>query len=141
MLADPEMIWEDDDFPYDALRAAAITPDSTQGEIRDASFVLIEQGTWTGETRRAWDRLRMIENRLWVDFLLYEGSSSEIAARLCDLLDPGGNAPPIAVLSPPLAELDRLDRDFQPFQSREEPVRALPRHWLPGLAMQIEFDA
>jgi hypothetical protein len=68
----PELLppWKHGASPYDVLAPAGITLDSRQREIQDASYTLIEQGLWTPEKRMAWDELRRIEGRLWVDFFL-----------------------------------------------------------------------
>lgn len=58
--------------PYDLLAVAGVGPSSSMKEIRDASYLLMEQRRWTPEVRRAWDELRMVERRLAVDFLLYD---------------------------------------------------------------------
>lgn len=71
MLTDPQA-GRDGGFPYDLLAEAGITPSSSMKEIRDASFLLMEQGRWSPEVRAAWDELRMVERRLAADFLLYE---------------------------------------------------------------------
>lgn len=71
MLKDPQANG-DGGFPYDLLAEAGIGPSSSMKEILDASFLLMEQGRWSPEVRRAWDELRTIERRLEVDFLLYD---------------------------------------------------------------------
>jgi hypothetical protein len=73
--------WEYGVSPYDALAPAGITPDSTQRDLQDASYTLIEQGLWTPERRAAWDELRRVEGRLWVDFFLPSmlGNAQEMA--------------------------------------------------------------
>jgi hypothetical protein len=71
MLIDPQAS-RDGAVPYDLLAETGISPSSSMKEIRDASFVLMEQGRWSPEVRRAWDTLRMVESRLAVDFLLYD---------------------------------------------------------------------
>jgi hypothetical protein len=67
---EPLIPWEHDISPYDALAPGGITPHSRQREIQDASYTLIEHGLWTPEKRAAWDELRRVEGRLWVDFFL-----------------------------------------------------------------------
>jgi hypothetical protein len=70
-MRDPLMRWEEGIFPYDALAEVGITPASSMRAIQDASYSLIEQGLWTREKRAAWDELRRVEDRLWIDFFLY----------------------------------------------------------------------
>ncbi len=71
MLKDPDLHWESGVYPYDALKEAAITPASSMRAVQDASYAMIEQGAWTAENRKAWDELRIVSQRLWVDFFLY----------------------------------------------------------------------
>lgn len=71
MLTDPQASREGG-VPYDLLAGVGIGPSSSMKEILDASFLLMEQGRWSPEVRRAWDELRTIERRLAVDFLLYD---------------------------------------------------------------------
>ncbi len=70
VLKDPAIQW-DGLFPYDVLAEVGITPDSSMEAIREASFDLMAQGKMTPEARQAWDELRLIPRRLFVDFFLY----------------------------------------------------------------------
>jgi len=78
MLKDPWLKWESGGCPYEALSNANIMVDSNMNHINDAPFDLIVQGLWTNEARLAWDQLRTVEKRLWVDFLLYPWTAEEI---------------------------------------------------------------
>jgi hypothetical protein len=71
MLTNPQ-VSRDGRGPYELLADVGISPSSSMKEIRDASFLVMEQGRWSPEVRRAWDELRTVERRLVVDFLLYE---------------------------------------------------------------------
>jgi hypothetical protein len=122
------MAWDDGEFPYDTLREAGVTPDSPMKEIRDAPFALIEQGAWSREKRAACDQLRTVNQRLWVDFLLYPLSAEETADALAGLFDGEDPLPnPEAALQPDFSELENLEREFEP---RLQRAGASP--WLPG---------
>jgi hypothetical protein len=71
MLKDPFMAW-DGPFPYDLLKSVGVTPMLPHPEMLDVSFELAAQGLLGSEVNRAWEELRLIERRLFVDFLLYE---------------------------------------------------------------------
>ena len=86
MLKDPLLRWTGP-FPYDALAPAGITPGSSQREILDASFVLMEKGLMTPEVRQAWDELRRVPRRLVVDFFLDPIDLPREIARARQVLD------------------------------------------------------
>ncbi|GAA4744735.1 hypothetical protein [Actinomycetospora chibensis] len=71
MIVDPETAW-DGEFPYDALGPIGITPSSSQGEVNDASFVLMTRRLLNAKTQKAWDELRDVNRRLVIDCLLYD---------------------------------------------------------------------
>jgi len=71
MWKDPLTRWSCP-FPYDVLKEVGITPSSTQREVVDVLFTLMERGVVTDEMRKAWDELRLLPRRLRVDFFLYE---------------------------------------------------------------------
>lgn len=71
MIKDPLTAW-DGEFPYDALEAADITPQSTQAEVEDASFTLMTRHLMNPVTQKAWNELRDVQRRLLADFLLYD---------------------------------------------------------------------
>ncbi len=77
--ADPQAR-RDNGVPYDLLSVAGVGPGSSMEEIRDASYLLMEQGQWSPEVRAAWDELRMVERRLAVDFLLIDTDVATEAA-------------------------------------------------------------
>jgi hypothetical protein len=80
MFKDPATRW-DGTFPYDALAAVGITPESSAKEILDASYELMARGLMTPAVRRAWDELRAPDRRLVADFFMYEVDlPSEITA-------------------------------------------------------------
>lgn len=66
---DPLTQW-DGPFPYDVLDTVGVGPDSSMSEVRDASFDLMARGM-TQEERAAYDELRLVKNRLVIDFFLY----------------------------------------------------------------------
>jgi hypothetical protein len=70
MLRDPLIKWNGP-FPYDVLAIASITPESDMKAVREASYDLMSQGLMTAEARQAWDELRLVPRRLFVDFFLY----------------------------------------------------------------------
>ena len=78
MLPDPKMIWEDGPFPYDALAPAGVHSDSDMQQVKDAFYDLIEHGERSQETRIAWNALRNVNERLWVDFFLHWMSAGQI---------------------------------------------------------------
>lgn len=112
MLKDPLMIWASGSFPYDELSAGEITPESSMDQVQDAPFALIEQGQWNTEKRRAWEQLRTVEKRLWIDFLLYPWTTEEIMVVLESDWDDQPLEPLAtdlaALLGPELGELQLL---------------------------------
>lgn len=75
MHKDPEMTWEGA-FPYDALAAAGVTPQSSMDEIMNANLYFMKhEPSRTREVRPAWDQLRRVEGRLLVDFFLYRAEA------------------------------------------------------------------
>lgn len=81
LLRDPDLPW-DGPFPYDylaerlaAIGAAPIGPDSPAEVIKDAFFDLMAGGPPPQDARIAWDALRRIEDRLVIDFFLYEAET------------------------------------------------------------------
>lgn len=75
MVKDPLMVWPGG-FPYDLLAEAGITPQSSMQEVKDALYHFMKQGAVPPEIREAWDQLRMVEKRLWVDMFLYPAGLS-----------------------------------------------------------------
>ncbi|MEW6733848.1 MAG: hypothetical protein AB1489_21155, partial [Acidobacteriota bacterium] len=71
MIKDPLTQWENDLFPYDALATVGITPQSSMKAVLEAAGDLIEGGLWSPDKRIAWDELRTVERRLWVDLFMY----------------------------------------------------------------------
>jgi hypothetical protein len=145
MLRDPRLDWDEGIFPYDALREAGITPDSSMKEIHNASFDLIEKGMWNLERRLAWDAVRKIDRRLWVDFLLYPITPEEIVEKLEVLLAPAAavSAPDVStLLAPDFSELERMHEDFGPLQWKELILERTPDFDLPASAIlnTVEFD-
>jgi hypothetical protein len=70
MLQDPWMQWEGP-FPYEALAPAYVTPESSMEEVKQAFFTLMAWGGMPPEVRQAWDALRLVPRRLFVDLFLY----------------------------------------------------------------------
>jgi hypothetical protein len=79
MLPDPKMSWKDGRFPYDALAAVGVHPDSDMQQVKDAFYELIERGERSQESRVAWNALRNVQERLWVDLFLHSLSADQIA--------------------------------------------------------------
>lgn len=102
MISDPNPLWPTE-YPYAALQAAGITPDSTQAEVEKASFTLLRRRLMNPVTQAAWNELRDLKRRMLADMLLYdldvvaelERTRETLANELAD--DP---APPEAALPP-----------------------------------------
>ena len=108
------------ELPYDALAPAGITPDSTQREVQDANFALMERGLATPATRRAWDELRFPESRLYVDLFLHqldlEAGRAFAAEMLSRSIEECGDALPVTELSElDLGALGEMGREFRDF--------------------------
>lgn len=70
MNKDIETTWEGM-FPYDLLTPAGITSRSSMNEIQQAMFFFMNQDiSQRRKIRPAWDQLRRVERRLFVDFFL-----------------------------------------------------------------------
>ncbi|MGD2086286.1 MAG: hypothetical protein PVH61_08895 [Candidatus Aminicenantes bacterium] len=69
MIQDPEMSWEDD-FPYDVLAPAGITPYSSIREVQASMGYFIDQNM-VEETQTSRNLLRQVKNRLFYDFFFY----------------------------------------------------------------------
>jgi hypothetical protein len=82
-----ELSWQEEDAPspYEAFAVIGITPASSMKQILDAMGELIEQGLWTPEKRAAWDALRTVERRLWVDLLSYPATPEVLRMALENL--------------------------------------------------------
>lgn len=137
MLKDPLMQWEQGIFPYDALAEAGITPESSMREIQDAYFAVIEKGLWTPEARAAWDELRTIERRLWVDLFLYPMRQEEILTVLKDVCNKTELALPNPATSKFLrldgSELQRMEQDF-----RDIEAKAIQLEWITDFDEPVE---
>jgi hypothetical protein len=86
MIKDPLTEWSGL-FPYDGLAGSGCGPNSSMREIQEAPFSLIESGQWSAERRAAWDELRFVDRRMWVDFLMYAVSESEIEAQMTNVAE------------------------------------------------------
>jgi len=100
LLGDPDLPW-DGPMPYEYLAARlteigaqAIGPDSPASVIRDAFFDLMGGGPPTQEARIVWDMLRRIDDRLVVDFFLYEVPPQDVESALAEL---GRAEPPVTL--------------------------------------------
>jgi len=100
LMKDARLPWPTD-FPYDHLAArlagagaAAIGPESTAAEVMATLFALQETGTPTAVDRDAWDALRHIDQRLTIDFYLYEVPAPDVTTLIDDL---GCQEPPVVV--------------------------------------------
>src|SRR2546429_8383519 len=80
MLKDPFTAW-DGPFPYDLLKPVGATPELPHAEMLEIPFELLSQGLMSPEANHAWEELRLIERRLFVDLMMYElDPATEIAA-------------------------------------------------------------
>lgn len=75
-MKDPLTEW-DGPFPYDVFADIGISPDSPHKDVQDASFALLRENRLTPEARVAWDELRHIDRRLFVDLFLYPDMTQE----------------------------------------------------------------
>lgn len=119
MIKDPLMQWESDLFPYDAMVEAGITPESGMKQILEAAGDLIEKGLWSQQKRMAWDELRTIERRLWVDFFLYPVDADHIIQALEYLWEEWKFESSL----PDMSHLLRLN--FEDFQRMEQEFRKI----------------
>lgn len=69
MNKDPNMIW-DNEFPYDVLKPAGVTTNSSMGEITNAMKYFIEHGN-IENVHQVWQTMQTVKGRLFVDFFLY----------------------------------------------------------------------
>ncbi|MGH3757672.1 hypothetical protein [Actinophytocola sp.] len=69
-MKDPLTAW-DGEFPYDVLAGSGITPESSHAEVQDAPFRLMRENRFTRDARVAWEELRHVERRLFVDLFVY----------------------------------------------------------------------
>ncbi|TCO62172.1 hypothetical protein [Actinocrispum wychmicini] len=67
-------------FPYDVFADIGISPESPHTEVQDASFVLLRENRLTHEAQVAWDELRHLDRRLFVDLFIYPDGAEEGAA-------------------------------------------------------------
>ena len=74
-LKDPLFRWEtlpeETLFPYDVLSRMGIDVDSSMKQIKDIYFDIVGQSSDTSSLEKAWEKIRLIENRLYLDFFLY----------------------------------------------------------------------
>src|SRR2546423_871371 len=96
MLKDPFTAW-DGPFPYDLLKPVGATPELPHAEMLEIPFELLSQGLMSPEANHAWEELRLIERRLFVDLMMYEldpatGIAAAPAAVERGVADPGGPA-------------------------------------------------
>jgi len=130
MFRDPEMTW-DGKVPYDDLAEQGVTPDSTMTQIKDCAGELMRRGL-RNKLRKSYDQLRLLPNRLVLDFFLYRidreptaveaDPSSDVLARVRQSLgqsivtDAGGILQETLDVSwlPDLAPIDSIpDKDWE----------------------------
>lgn len=75
-MKDPLTEW-DGPFPYDVFADVGISPQSSHKDVQDAPFALLRENRFTPEARVAWDELRRIDRRLFVDLFIYPGTTEE----------------------------------------------------------------
>lgn len=107
--------------PYQTLRAAGINPSSTAQEVKDASYVLMQDELWTPEIRLAWDELRSLARRLAHDARLHRLVDAEGLARTQRELEP---APPEELLTHLHNKLDQDAPLFFLLSGRREVAHA-----------------
>ncbi|GAA2041510.1 hypothetical protein GCM10009839_49970 [Catenulispora yoronensis] len=71
MIRDPLAEW-DGPYPYDELADIGVTPDYTHKAMGEVTFTLMTQSKLSGRARQAWHELNDLQNRLLIDFLLYD---------------------------------------------------------------------
>ncbi len=69
-MKDPFTIGEGP-FPYDVFADVGISPGSTHKEVQDAPFALQRKAQMTPEAHAAWNELRHLDRRLFVDLFVY----------------------------------------------------------------------
>ena len=142
MMKDPLTQWTGGAFPYDVLSEAGIGPESSISDVNSAAFDLIEGGSWSVQKRFAWDELRTVDNRLWVDFLMFP-ASEEIVADIPEATsEPEPASLDFSTFGPDSYELRRMERDF--YSVDPTPFRAdcLPQFddSIESILSEIEFD-
>lgn len=77
LFKDADLPWPGE-FPYDRLNRTlqdagwpGLYPASTGQRVSEAMFDLMTKGPVSREDRLAWDELRLVERRLFLDFLMY----------------------------------------------------------------------
>lgn len=63
--------WLSGRYPYEVFEGTGITPQSRHGELLDRALELQAEGLMTPEVRKAYDCLRPPQERLAVDFFLF----------------------------------------------------------------------
>ncbi len=69
-MKDPLTEW-DGPFPYDVFADIGISPESSHAEVQNASFALLRENRFDRAARAAWDELRLLDRRLFVDLFVY----------------------------------------------------------------------
>ncbi|MQY12591.1 hypothetical protein SRB5_27270 [Streptomyces sp. RB5] len=83
----------DGTHPYQALRAAGITPGSSTEDVQNAAYTLMEQGGMDWRQRVALDQLRQPAGRLLLDAQLYAlREPRELAGTLAELAPADGDS-------------------------------------------------
>ena len=91
LVKDPHLPW-DGPFPYDHLSARLaqsgarpVGPESTATEIKDSFFDIMGTGQVEHADRVAWDALRRLDERLVVDFFMYEVPTADAESVAADI--------------------------------------------------------
>ncbi|HEX6352949.1 hypothetical protein [Actinophytocola sp.] len=150
MIKDPLTAWQGQ-FPYDALAPVGITPQSSQAEVKDASYALM-----TGKLMRepavqkAWDELRDPLRRLMVDIQLYNLDPVEEAGKAMARVEAEraaiGEPPELAdAFTMPTDLLDELTGELTPVHPEPPPPVVAPPDLaafppLPMVNRLIRFD-
>lgn len=69
-MKDPLALW-DGPFPYDVFADAGISPKSTHAEVKNVTYALMRNNQFTQEAQAAWNELRLLDRRLFVDLFVY----------------------------------------------------------------------
>lgn len=121
MIEDPLTSWPGP-FPYRVLAGFGITPQSTQADVRDVVFELMNEDMMNPTTQQASGQLRDLAGRLLADLLLYDIDleadldqwHDRVTRELADLREQDEIAPPVDLDSfPTQAFIDgviRFDR-------------------------------
>jgi hypothetical protein len=132
LIRDVQLPWAGP-FPYDHLAArleeigaSPIGSESTAARINDSFFDLMAAGQPTHADRLAWDALRRTDQRLIVDFFMYEVPVHAVGAALSEAA-----RQPVPVVLPDFLPLAHVEPDFSALRA--------PDHFGPESDVGHEF--